>query len=220
MDKTILEFNGVTKEYKDAETRVVSLNGINFKLKKNSLNLINGFTGSGKTTIFNLITLMDIPSDGNIFLDDVILSGLSNSERTILRREKIGSFLRYENLMPYLSVLENVMLPMITTDKEKALKILEVVGLSDKIDTFPEGLSTHEKQITALARAMINDPLIIVADEPFADLDDENTLKLMKLLNKIKNITSFIILSDSDVLKQYFDRVFILKKGKLVENKN
>jgi putative ABC transport system ATP-binding protein len=220
MDENILEFNGVKKEYKDAETIVVSLNGINFKFIKNSLNLINGFTGSGKTTIFNLITLMDIPTQGNIFLDDVILSGLSTSERTILRRKKIGSFLRCGNLMPYLSVLENVMLPMITNDSKKALKILEIVGLSDKIDAFPEDLSSYEKQTTALARAMINDPLIIVADEPFGDLDDENTLKLIKLLNKIKNKTLFIILSDSDYLKQCFDRVLILKNGKIVENKN
>jgi putative ABC transport system ATP-binding protein len=220
MDENILEFNGVKKDYVDADTRVVSLNGINFELKKNSLNLINGCSGSGKTTVFNLITLMDIPSEGNIFLDGLILYELSNSERTILRREKIGSFLRYGNLMPYLSVMENVMLPMIINNPEKALKILEVVGLSDKIDKFPKDLSIYEKQITALARAMINDPLIIVADEPFGDLNDENTLKLMRLLNKIKNKTSFIILSDSDDLKQCFDRVFILKNGKLVENKN
>jgi ABC-type lipoprotein export system ATPase subunit len=223
MDKTILEFKGVYKHYEDAETKVSTLNGINFKLEKNSLNLINGPTGSGKTTIFNLITLMDTPTKGNIFLDDMLIPDFSLSDRSHFRRAKIGCMLAWGNLMPYLSVMENITLPMIKKDRKKALEIIEIVGLSDKVKTFPDDLSSFEKQKTALARAMINDPRIIVADEPAGNLDNENTLKLMELLNKIKNKTSIIVLSDNaDLkddpnLKQYFDQLFILKNGKITQ---
>lgn len=223
MDKTILEFKGVYKHYEDAETKVSTLKGTNFKLEKNSLNLINGPTGSGKTTIFNLITLMDTPTEGNIFLDDILISDFSLSDRSLFRRAKIGSMLAWGNLMPYLSVLENIMLPMIKKDRTKAIKIIEMVGLSEKVKKFPDDLSSFEKQKTALARAMINDPMIIVADEPAGNLDNENTLKLMGLLNKVKNKTSIIVLSDNAELKddtnlnQYFDKLFILKNGKIIQ---
>ncbi len=222
MDKTILEFKGVYKDYEDAETKLSSLRGINFKLEKNSLNLINGPTGSGKTTIFNLITLMDTPTEGNLFLDDILVPDFSSSDRSRFRRAKIGSMLAWGNLMPYLTVMENIMLPMITKDRKKALKIIEIVELSDKVNTFPDDLSSYEKQKTALARAMINDPMIIVADEPAGNLDDKNTLKLMELLYKIKYKTSIIVLSDNtdlkdnNDLKQYFDQLFILKNGKII----
>jgi len=143
MNKYILEFKGVYKEYNDAETKVAPLKGIDLKLEKNSLNLI----------------------------------------------------LSWGNLLPYLNVLENIMLPMIIKDRKKALEIIDVVGLVDKVAKFPDDLSSYEKQKTALARAMINDPVIIVANEPFRDLDDENTFKLMELLNKIKYKTSVLVLS-------------------------
>ena len=215
MNKSILEFKGVYKEYKDAETKVAPLKGIDLKLEKNSLNLINGHSGAGKTTIFNLITLLDTPTAGNIFLEDLRFSDFSYSDRITLRREKIGSILSWGNLMPYLNVLENVMLPMIIKDRKKALEIIDVVGLADKVGIFPDDLSSYEKQKTALARAMINDPVIIVANEPFSDLDDENTFKFMELLNKIKYKTSVLVLSDNNDLKQYFDYSFNLKNGKI-----
>jgi putative ABC transport system ATP-binding protein len=215
MNKSILEFKGVYKEYKDAETKVAPLKGISLKLEKNSLNLINGHSGSGKTTIFNLITLLDTPTAGNIFLEDLMVSDFSYSDRINLRREKIGSILSWGNLMPYLNVLENVMLPMIIKDRKNALEIIDVVGLADKVGKFPDDLSSYEKQKTALARAMINDPVIIVANEPFSDLDDENTFKFMELLNKIKYKTSVLVLSDNNDLKQYFDYSFNLKNGKI-----
>ena len=223
MDETILEFKGVYKYYEDAETKVSTLKGTNFKLEKNSLNLINGPTGSGKTTIFNLITLMDTPTEGNIFLDDILISDFSLSDRSRFRRAKIGSMLAWGNLMPYLSVMENIMLPMIKKDRKKAMEIIEMVGLSEKVKKFPDDLSSFEKQKTALARALINDPSIIVADEPAGNLDNENTLKLMGLLNKVKNKTSIIVLSDNAELKddpnikKYFDQLFILKNGKIIQ---
>lgn len=215
MNKIILEFNGVYKEYKDAETKLVSLKGINFKLENNSLNLIKGPSGSGKTTIFNLITLLDTPTAGNIFLENLLLSDFSYSDRTHIRREKIGSILSLGNLMPYLTVLENIMLPMLIKDREKALEIIDFVGLSDKFDELPVDLSSFEKQKTALARAMINDPLIIVADEPTGNLDSEHTFKFMELLNGIKFKTTFLVLSDNNDLKQFADHSFNLKNGKL-----
>lgn len=219
MYNSVLEFKNVYKEFDDAEMKLIALSEVNFKVQENSLNIITGPAGSGKTTLFHLIILMDIPSVGNIFLNNESVMDLSLSERSVLRREKIGTILRWGNLLPYLTVLENIMLPMINKDEKKAIQIMERLEFSEKRNVLPEDLTYSDKQKTALARALINDPLLIVADEPFAELNNEKTIKLMELFNKIKGETTIIILSDDydSNFNRYLDSSLKLKNGKLIK---
>lgn len=219
MDNSVLEFKNVYKEFDDAEMKLIALSEVNFKVQKNSLNIINGPAGAGKTTLFHLIILMDIPTAGDIFINNESVLDLSLSKRSVLRREKIGTILRWGSLMPYLTVLENIMLPMINKDEKKAIQIMERLEFSGKKDILPDDLSNFDKQKTALARALINDPLLIVADEPFAELNNEKTIKLMELFYKIKDETTIIILSDDNEsnFSRYFDSSSILKNGKLTK---
>lgn len=218
MNKPVLELKDVSKEYEDAESIISVLCGLNFKLENNSLNLIKGVTGSGKKTLFNLITLMDVPTEGNIFLDNEILLEKSLSERSQIRRKEIGSMLRQETLIPYLTVLENIMLPMVNKDEEKAIKVMEFLNLMEKKNSLPDDISNFNKQKTAMARAMINDPLFLVAYEPSGNLDKKDTVELMGLFNQIKNRMPVIILSDDTSLKRFADNSFVLKNGKITSN--
>jgi ABC-type lipoprotein export system ATPase subunit len=219
MDKPVLEFKNVYKEFDDAEMKLIVLREFNFKVKENSLNIITGPAGSGKTTLFHLIILMDIPTAGDIFLNNDSVNDLSLSQRSVLRREKIGAMLRWGSLMPYLTVLENIMLPMINKDEKKALQIMKSLEFSEKKDSLPKDLTHFDKQKTALARALINNPILIVADEPFAELNNEKTIKLMELFNKIKEETAIIILSDDydSNFNRYLDSSLKLKNGKLIK---
>jgi ABC-type lipoprotein export system ATPase subunit len=136
-----------------------------------------------------------------------------------LRREKIGTIILRGSLMPYLTVMENIMLPMINKDEKKAIQIMERLEFSEKKDALPKDLTYFDKQKTALARALVNDPILIVADEPFAELNNEKTIELMELFHKIKNEKSIIILSDDYDSKfdKYLDSPFILENGKLMK---
>jgi ABC-type lipoprotein export system ATPase subunit len=219
MDNSVLEFKDVYKEYDDAEMKLIALQEANFKVQENSLNIITGPAGAGKTTLFHLIILMDIPTSGDILINNESAMDLSLSERSVLRREKIGTIIRWGSLMPYLTVLENIMLPMINKDEKKAIQIMKRLEFSEKKDALPKDLTYFDKQKTALARALINDPLLIVADEPFAELNNEKTIKLMELFHKIKDETSIIILSDDhdSNFNRYLDSSLTLKNGKLIK---
>ena len=129
MNDVILEFHEIWKTYGATKPKLIALNGVNLKLKKNSLNLILGPSGSGKTTILNLASLLDIPTNGKITIDGQNTSNLSKSERSRIRRNKIGIVYQRANLFPYLNILENIMLPMIPHDKDNALKALKMVDL-------------------------------------------------------------------------------------------
>ena len=163
---------------------------------------------------------MDLPTTGDIFLNNESVLELSLSKRSVLRREKIGTMLRWGNLMPYLTALENIMLPMINKNEQKAIQIMELLEFSEKKDMLPDDLSHFEKQKTALARALVNEPSLIVADEPFGDLNNEKTIKLMELFHKIKDETSILILSDDhdSNFDKYLDYSFILENGKLIKS--
>ena len=217
MNNVILEFKEVWKIYGTRETKLTALKGINLKLKRNSLNLVLGPSGSGKTTLSNIASLLDTPKNGKIIINGQDTSNLSPSARSNMRRNKIGIIYQRANLFPYLSILENTMLPMISPDKDKALKALKMVGLTE-IHKFPDEISMETQQRTALARAIINDPDLIIADEPTGELDKKNTETLMDLITQIKNKYTILILSNNEDLKKYCDELFSLKDGYLQKN--
>ena len=214
MTNNILEFKEVWKTYGDDKTKITALNGINLELKKNSLNLILGPSGSGKTTILNLASLLDAPTNGAIIINGQDTSKLSKSERSKIRRNRIGIVYQRANLFPYLNILENTMLPMVSKDMNNASKILNKVGIVET-SKFPDEISIEKQQRAALARALINNPHLIIADEPTGELDKKSAESLLDLIMEMKNKHAILMLSNNEDLKEYCDELFLIKDGYL-----
>lgn len=217
MNTNILEFRDVWKTYGKEKTEINALKGINFSLKKNSVNLILGPSGSGKTTLLNIASLMDTPLKGMVKIKGRNTSGLSKSERSKIRMNEIGIIYQRANLFPYLNILENTMLSMISPDKNKALELLKNMEITE-INKFPEELSIEDQQRSALARAMINDPSLILADEPTGELDSKDMDLIMKLIRDMGHKITVLIASNNSDLVKYSDNLFYLKNGKLEKN--
>lgn len=218
MKEIILELKDVWKTYGAENTELNALRGINLSLKKNSLNLIIGPSGSGKSTLLNIASLLDTPSKGKVTINGRNTLNLSKSERSKIRLNEIGIVYQRANLFSYLNILENVMLPMISKDKNKALKLLKSMGLIDPLQ-FPGNLSIEDQQKVALARAMINDPSLILADELTGELDTDSTKIIMKLIKDIAQKYTVLIVSNNIDLSEYADNVFSLKDGMILKNK-
>ncbi|MEL7671374.1 ATP-binding cassette domain-containing protein [Methanobacterium sp.] len=219
MNNNILKFKEVWKTYGTDKTKITALKGINLELKKNSLNLILGPSGSGKTTILNLASLLNIPTNGEILINGQNTSKLSKSERSKVRQNKIGIVYQRANLFPYLNLLENTMLPMISKDMNNASKVLNNVGIVE-ISKFPDEISIEKQQRVALARSMINDPHLIIADEPTGELDKKSTEAVMDLIMHIKSKHAILMLSNNVNLTEYCDELFLIKDGYLQKSKN
>ena len=213
MTNTILEFREVWKTYGDDKTKITALNGINLELNKGSLNLLLGPSGSGKTTLLNLASLLDTPTNGAVIINGQDTSKLSKSERSEVRRSEIGIVYQRANLFPYLNILENTMLPMISKDISNASKILNKVGIVET-SKFPDEISIEKQQRAALARAAINDPHLIIADEPTRELDKKSAESLLDLIMEM-NKHAILILSNNADLKEYCDELFLIKDGYL-----
>ena len=219
MNNDILKFQEVWKTYGEDKTKITALKGINLELKKNSLNFILGPSGSGKTTLLNLASLLDTPTDGKIIINGHDTSQLSQSERSKIRRNKIGIVYQRANLFPYLNLLENTMLPLISKDMTNASKVLNKVGIVE-ISKFPDEISIEKQQRVALARSMINDPHLILADEPTGELDKKSTEAVMDLIMQIKSKNTILMLSNNVDLTEYCDELFLIKDGNLQKNKS
>ena len=218
MTNNILEFREVWKTYGDDKTKITALNGINLELKKGSLNLILGPSGSGKTTLLNLASLLDTPTKGAVIINGQDTSKLSKSERSEVRRSEIGIIYQRANLFPYLNILENTMLPMISKDISNASKILNNVGIVET-SKFPDEISIEKQQRAAFARAAINDPHLIIADEPTGELDKKSTESLLDLIRDMNNKHAILMLSNNVDLKEYCDELFLIKDGYLQKSK-
>lgn len=209
--ESILTFEDVGKVYNKGEKDIYALKNVSLSLKPNTITLITGPAGSGKTTLIYLAGLIKEPSSGEININGTKTGDLNENERSELIRENIGFIFRRSNLLPHLSILENVMLPMISAHAEKAGQLLEMVGITDW-DRYPCDLSFQEEQKVALARALSNDPVLILADEPTGELDSEETKSFIKILHELSNI-AILITSDYDFPQEAFDQRFKLKEG-------
>jgi ABC-type lipoprotein export system ATPase subunit len=209
----ILDFKNVYKFYEKGGLKSDVLVDLSFSLAPSTLTLINGPSGSGKTTLIYLAGLLKKPSNGVIIVSGIKTTDLNEQERFKLIREQIGVIYQRSNLIPNLTALENVMLPMISGDKEKAHKLLEKVEINEW-NKLPIDLSFEEEQKVALARSLVNDPAIILLDEPTAELDPESTENFMNLLNKLDNLT-ILMTSDNNSLREYSDLTFELNEGKI-----
>jgi putative ABC transport system ATP-binding protein len=219
MNNKVLEFNDVWKTYKMGTENIQALRGINLKVNKGSFIAIMGPSGSGKSTLLHLAGILDIPSKGTVLLNGKNIKEYTGNEQAELRRKNIGFIFQRYNLMPQLTALENVMLPMISPDSKKAKELLDKVGLSDKYDRYQTQLSGGEQQRVAIARALANDPSILLADEPTGELDTVNTRKIMgllKSLNQEKGLT-IIIVTHNPLAAEFVEEVIKMQDGDILD---
>ncbi len=196
---------------------VKALQNINLSVSKGQWLAIMGPSGSGKSTLLNILSLMDEQSSGEYLLDGVNVNLLSEEDKIKIRREKIGLIFQQFHLIPYLNALENVMLAQYyhsSIDEEDAKAVLEKVGLAHRLKHLPNELSGGEQQRLCIARALINNPELLLADEPTGNLDEANEKIVLKLLRQLKNEGKTIILiTHNEILGKEADKMLILKHG-------
>ncbi len=216
--KIVLEINNLSKKFGE----VVALDSLDIQIRQGEWVSIMGPSGSGKTTLLNILSELDSPTSGNYILDGVETASLTEQERTAIRREKIGLIFQQFHLIPYLSALENVMLAQYyhsIIDQEDAKAALEKVGLGHRLEHLPSQLSGGEQQRVCIARALINEPAIILADEPTGNLDEKNEAVVLDLLRELhKEGRTIILVTHNPSLGQHADRMIILQHGKLQPN--
>lgn len=225
MESNIIELKNLSKHYEMGENIVKALDGINVKIKKGDFIAIVGPSGSGKSTMMNMIGALDLATEGEIFLDDENIENLEESELAQIRGRKIGFVFQTFNLIPTLTALENVMLPMTfqglggEEKLERAEKILKKVGLEHRKNHFSNELSGGEMQRVAIARALANNPEVILADEPTGNLDSKTGKEIMNIFTDLNKKGKTIILVTHDLdLTKYATKVLKLRDGRLEES--
>jgi putative ABC transport system ATP-binding protein len=217
----VLEVKDVKKTYRMGRVSVPALRGVSFDVEEGEFLTIFGPSGSGKSTLLHLIGGLDRPDGGEIIVDGSNLLQLSDDKRARLRLTKIGFVFQFFNLLPRITALENVELPLNIADvpekeaRERAKEMLKLVGLDTRIDHRPFELSGGEQQRVAIARALVNNPKIILADEPTGNLDTKiggEIVQLMRRLNKEKGQT-FVIITHDPTISENADRIIYLKDG-------
>ena len=218
MNNDVLEFNDVWKTYKMGAEDIQALRGVNLTVSKGSFNAIMGPSGSGKSTLLHLAGILDTPSKGTVLMDGKNIKEYTTNEQATLRRKNIGFIFQRFNLMPQLTALENVMLPMISQDSQKAKKLLDKVGLSDKYDRYHTQLSGGEQQRVSIARALANSPSLLLADEPTGELDTENAKIIMELLQELNEKDGLTILevTHDPLCAEYANKVIKMQDGNIL----
>ncbi len=221
----VLEAREVRKQYKMGEHLVNALAGVDFQVEKGEFVAIMGPSGSGKSTLLHLLGGLDGPSQGNVILADQPLATLSEREATLVRRHNVGFVFQFFNLLPTLSAEENIVLPLIIDGKdprryqEQLQRLLELVGLQDRRAHKPDQLSGGEQQRVSIARALITQPAILLADEPTGNLDSRTGRAIMELLRRSRDELeqTVIVVTHDPKAAAYADRVIFLRDGLIVE---
>jgi putative ABC transport system ATP-binding protein len=218
----ILELIGVRKVYTKGDNEVVALRDIDLSIEKGEFLAIMGPSGSGKTTLLNIIGCLDVPTSGSVRYDGQELGGMKEKQLSRYRKDNIAFIFQSYNLIPVLTVRENVELPLVIERRhsraqiaERAMDILRLVGLDDKARRLPKELSGGQEQRVAIARALIKDPLVVLADEPTANLDSRTAgeiIDIMKSLNQKKNST-FVFSTHDTLVENHARRVVVIRDG-------
>jgi putative ABC transport system ATP-binding protein len=220
----IIALNSITKVYDLGELQVTALDNVSFCCRKGEVVSIMGPSGSGKSTLMNLLGCLDRPTSGSYCLEEQDVSSLSDNELAIIRNKKLGFIFQSYNLLPKMTALENVALPMVYAGqghrRERALEALESVGIANRAHHHPTEMSGGEQQRVAIARALVNNPRIILADEPTGNLDTKSSHTVMDVLleQRKKGITIIIVTHEEDIAS-YTERTIYLLDGKITEEK-
>jgi putative ABC transport system ATP-binding protein len=221
----MLELKRVSKKYIEGKSEHIVLNNLNLSVKEGEIIILFGKSGSGKSTLLNIISGIDTPDSGNVLIGGADITRLDEKERTLIRRNKIGFIFQFFNLIPTLTVKENLLLPLelseIKNEEEKINSILGELELLERSNTYPDKLSGGEQQRIAIARALIHDPDIILADEPTGNLDYETSLQIIDLLDRVvkKEGKTMIMVTHSRDVIGLADRIFSLREGRLKDMK-
>jgi putative ABC transport system ATP-binding protein len=225
MDKTIIQIKGLRKDYHVGEVTVHALRGVDMEIKAGEFVAVMGVSGSGKSTMLNILGCLDVPTKGDYFLDGVNIKTLSKDELARLRNQKLGFVFQAYNLLPRTTALENVELPLFYNPKvrsrerkERALAALEAVGLTDRMHHMPNQLSGGQQQRVAIARSLVNDPVMILADEPTGNLDTRTSFEIMELFQDLneRGRTIIYVTHEPDIAK-FATRNLVFRDGMIVK---
>jgi len=222
----MIRLSHVTKSYIEASQPRVILHDVSIEFAKGEMIVLLGKSGSGKSTLLNLIAGIDDPTSGDVFVQDVCINRLTDTQRTLFRRANIGFIFQAFNLIPTLSVLENVTLPAELNDAPRkkiqlrAEQLIEEVGLTHRIHASPDRLSGGEQQRVAIARALMNDPSVVLADEPTGNLDSDTGAHVIELLDRLTRRANrnLVMVTHSEEMIGIADRTFHLRDGALVQH--
>lgn len=222
----LITIKDLNKTYKTGTVEVKALINVNLTIEHGEFIAIMGQSGSGKSTIMNIIGCLDKPTDGEYLLDGIDISNQNQDELSLIRNKKIGFIFQAFNLIPRTNVLKNVELPMIYAKikpaqrKKRAIELLEKVGLGDRIKHLPNELSGGQKQRVAIARALANNPPIILADEPTGNLDTQSSNEIMEIFKNLHNEgASIIVVTHEPDIAEYADRVVVFRDGIIIEDR-
>ncbi|KAA3657981.1 MAG: ABC transporter ATP-binding protein [Chloroflexi bacterium] len=224
----VIELENTTKIYKIGEVETRALDGVTLEIDKGEFTAIVGPSGSGKTTMLQLMGCLDKPDNGLVKINGQNVSNYSKNQRANLRREMIGFIFQFFALVPVLTAYENVELPLLLNSvadkerKERAMMLLDAVGLSDRAKHRPDQLSGGEQQRVAIARALAPDPLLVLADEPTANLDTANGTQAMDIMQRLNQETgtAFVFATHDPRVVAYARRVVKMQDGRLIDNGN
>jgi putative ABC transport system ATP-binding protein len=224
----LVSLRGVEKEYRLGETRVRALRGVDFEIAASEFVAVWGPSGSGKTSLLNLIGVIDDPTEGTVTVAGEDTAGLSENRKAELRNRRIGFIFQNFNLVPVLSALENVMLPLqirgvgTREAKERALARLAEVGLAEFVGHRPDKMSGGQRQRVAIARALVTEPDLVIADEPTANLDSDTSHRIIELMRRLNDAegTTFVFSTHDPRLLDQVKRLVRLEDGKIVGEEN
>jgi putative ABC transport system ATP-binding protein len=212
----MIELQNISKIYRSKNGEVFALDNVSLNIEQGEFVVIRGASGSGKTTLLLTLGAMLKPSQGIIHIDKENINDYNESQRNHFRATKIGFVFQMFHLLPYLTVLENVTIASLNKLKAEAEKLLTEFGLAERLTHKPNALSAGEKQRTAVARALINKPKIILADEPTGNLDPENAQEIMKSFSQFhKNGGTVVVVTHGSEADKFADRIISLKNGKI-----
>lgn len=215
----MIELTGVKKIYYMGKIEVPALRGVDLNIDGGEFVAIMGPSGSGKSTMLNMLGLLDSPTSGKIVIDGVDVSSMNENERADFRLRKLGFVFQFFSLLMELKAIENVALPMIMDERkfDRAGKLLDLVGIGDRADHFPNELSGGQQQRVAIARALANEPAILLADEPTANLDTESSNQIVDLFRELNdNGQTIIMVTHESDIGAKADRIIRLKDGRVV----
>ena len=228
--KTIIETVDLTKVYGMGDATVAALDGVSIQIKAGEFVAIMGPSGSGKSTLMHILGCLSRPTSGQYILDGEDISNMSKKDLALVRNRKLGFIFQAYNLLPRTSALRNVMMPMLydrnrnfsdEEGEEKALKMLEMVSLADRIHHQPQELSGGQQQRVAIARALINDPVLIIADEPTGNLDSHSGHEILNLLRNLhQQGVTIVMVTHDPITAEYTQRVIHLADGKVDQIKH
>jgi putative ABC transport system ATP-binding protein len=221
----LVELHGVTKTYREGDAERVVLRGVDATIRRGELCVLMGRSGSGKSTLLNLVGGIDVPTAGEIVVDGLPLGQASEARRTLFRRHHVGFVFQFFNLIPTLTVEENLRLPLELSGRPRAdararaADLLAELGLADRRETFPEQLSGGEQQRVAVGRALVHEPLLVLADEPTGNLDLDTGRQVLDLLDRLTRRAgrTMVMATHSAEVVGLADRIFRLEEGRLVE---